>query len=500
MSAPKVEIYYRNALDLFALLLWLYLCYAAFIAPDMYWDTWSYHLPFASFLWNIGGGKEHFIPSRIFQMRYGGFPLFAEWLEGALWTLSGDMRAANLANPLVLGVLCAAAWRWLGVRLYWLLPALLAFPLIGLQILTTYTDIIAGGLAACAIVNAAHLYEKLHTPAPFANRWPWCSFAAFAACSCNSKIQSWAFLLPILAFIMLRFLLLARTPRLRAQLFAFGIILALICNYTTLRNVWNYGNPIFPLALTMNPEKSPEGDTENLVPYYSPGYLPNSYLARPLYFWLSVTEIDWFIRHINYFYLIDSGQDDRGTTMTRTGGLFAPYACFQFVLLVVLSCKRRLYYSLTIAQRFCVPCFALATVLVMWMPGAHELRYNLGWPMLMVIVNGCYLNHLGARARLFLTATTLLTFATSQTLLPINRSIFSLQPQIESSPAQMRGNSPPEILNQLHDGQRTCLESSSVSTFMWFRYAPAIIGGTHTIVAPSNAGQSCANSPNEWAF
>jgi hypothetical protein len=82
---------------------------SAVARPLFYWDSWAYHLPFSALLWNIGDARRAFVLSEEMRWRYEGFPLLAEFLQGALWKLTGSIKATTLVNALALAGFVLAA-------------------------------------------------------------------------------------------------------------------------------------------------------------------------------------------------------------------------------------------------------------------------------------------------------------------------------------------------------------------------------------------------------
>jgi hypothetical protein len=65
--------------------------YAALVYPIIAYDAWWYHLPFASYIFNMGGGESAFRLDYITAYRWLGFPKAWEFLQGAAWYITGSL-------------------------------------------------------------------------------------------------------------------------------------------------------------------------------------------------------------------------------------------------------------------------------------------------------------------------------------------------------------------------------------------------------------------------
>src|SRR5258708_9903679 len=81
-----------RVLSLSSASLLLALTVLALIRPVISYDSWWYHLPFSSYLWNIGGGMDSFVLDRTSYYRWLGFPKFWEWTQGLFWSVGGSLN------------------------------------------------------------------------------------------------------------------------------------------------------------------------------------------------------------------------------------------------------------------------------------------------------------------------------------------------------------------------------------------------------------------------
>jgi hypothetical protein len=77
---------------------------AALTRPVIAYDDWWYHLPFSSYLFNIGHGAASFHLDPLLTARWLGFPRAWEWVQGLAWFVSGSLYAV-IVPQLILATL-----------------------------------------------------------------------------------------------------------------------------------------------------------------------------------------------------------------------------------------------------------------------------------------------------------------------------------------------------------------------------------------------------------
>lgn len=499
--------YFLLAAEKLAVLFFLYLLYTAFINPYIPWDSWGYHLPSASFLWNIGGGKEGFIPTPFVQNIYAGYPLFGEWLQGALWVLFDDVRATSLINPLALILFCVSARVWLGVRISCLLLAALAFPLIAIHVTSTYKDLYVGALIATSVVAAARIYQTIKEDSLrlFSKRnfTAWVLFCCLAAAASNSKVQAWVILIPYIGFFGLILIRITTQNKHRLLIASIMSVQMLACSYTQIINFAKYSHPFYPyimhsrlhLQMSANAGEPSSGATSHTG---LPVYAGNSFFSGPVYFLTSLSEIDHILRNVALKFSLDM-YSGNPYDQIRTGGLWGLYVIFHVGLLFALSCLSPLNRTLNPAHRFVFFSFGVVTLAVLLMPRSNDLRYVLVWPLLLALCTGIYSSLLPDSKQLLLHAVLLLFLVVGQTLIS-DRTLFP-KGSVPGSPEEWRAEGSQAIISRLHDGTTTCLETDEMGMLLWFRYSAAVIGGTHTINTPKDFSLKCdPAAPNRWNF
>src|SRR5262245_56353250 len=81
------------------------------LRPKTAYDSWAYHLPFASYMWNIGGGESAYRMSEGIHDRWLGFPKIADWLQGAFWFATGSINAVVIPHIILMIVYLIAIRR-----------------------------------------------------------------------------------------------------------------------------------------------------------------------------------------------------------------------------------------------------------------------------------------------------------------------------------------------------------------------------------------------------
>jgi hypothetical protein len=378
----------RRTLDGLAYAALAFVIVASVARPLFYWDSWAYHLPFSALLWDIGGARHAFVLSDEMRVRYDGFPLLAEFIQGALWKLIGSINATALINPAALAVFVAVSVRALKANAAVLVFGALAVPLVAMHALSTYIDLFVGACVALQAVAAVKIERTLRDRGE--RLWPWLAlFAANAALAGNAKITAVVMSAAIGGFLA-AYLVLTRAGIERRRLVGVMLVVlaaAVLASATLVKNVHRHGNPVYPFDTTVAGIRlhGPEPEYRS-YPSYTARFGP---LARPVNWTLSVSDLDWAIRGSAPRYTIDmaAGEDTAQGTPARTGGYFGPLVAASLVLAASLAL--RVARSNPLAwrrQRFTVALFLFVSAVTAFMPQSHELRYHLHWPLMLMLV------------------------------------------------------------------------------------------------------------------
>ncbi len=359
------------ALQIFAGAIVVGLIVSSFSNVSKAWDVWSYHLPFAARIAGIVGPDTYVFGSDN-QHRYEGFPLLAEALQGIVWRITGKPETASFVS---LAGLFALPWflrRAYRVPAHLSLLALLAVPLVQIHATAAYIDLPANACLALLFLGVHRALVKREAPPV--------SFlvvsAGLAAATANMKFQ----LVPLV--VLASVVLLVRVVQTRASakdpkklllvfVLAFPIVFA-----TPLKNCVKYGNPVWPIELSLLGRTLPHAEEAYAS---SPPHLENA--TRFERFTRSVLETDNRPIASHRRWSIDqwTPHDEPGY---RMGGFFGRYVVVNLAALALAVWRRRSREAYAAGGMF-----AGLTVAVALMPQSHELRYYMGWMLVLVALN-----------------------------------------------------------------------------------------------------------------
>ena len=357
--------------------------------PLFYWDAWAYHLPFSALLLDLGGSRANFILAPELAVRYAGFPMAAELIQAALWKVSGTINTTTLVNSVSLAAFVLTCGRALRASLPVLVFGTLAVPMVALHSISSYVDLFVGsalGFQVLAAVRLHALARRRERP-----RWAgWCAvYVVSAALAGNAKVTGPVISASITVFL-LAVLFYGRSTFLSKPvktIVAVVAVAALASGATASKNLYEFGNPLYPFDTTIAGVHltGPEGEYRN-YPDYSAGLGP---LARPVNWALSISEIDWWVRGVEPKYTLDSATGDfpqrYGTA--RTGGYGGALIVASLALAGWLAVRARRRDPVAFRERrFLLALFGFVTLVTACMPQSHELRYYLHWPLLLMVV------------------------------------------------------------------------------------------------------------------
>jgi hypothetical protein len=177
------------------------LCARSLLRPDDSWDAWAYHLPFAARLWNIVPRSSLELEDHL-ELLFRAYPVGVEWLQGALWKLTGRLQAGEQfrSAPSFRRVL----HRRFAVGRAASVFALLAIPMVQIHATNAYVDL-PGNLAAAAGILLTFRAWTAERPDPSD-----ATLAALAAAlAANAKFQ----MAPVAALVGVSLALLLIAPR-----------------------------------------------------------------------------------------------------------------------------------------------------------------------------------------------------------------------------------------------------------------------------------------------
>ena len=351
---------------------------------DLTWDSLNYHLPFAA-------RRAGLIPADVYQFQnwledcYKGIPAVPYYIYGFLWRVSRDINTPNIVSGLAFAGYCFFVARTFRAPLTLVAIAFAAIPIIQLSLSSVYTDLITnvcftGGLVLVTMILIERKQPLL---------WRTLGALAFVSVSANFKVQFMALGgMFVAAFAVLLFLVKDDGKRLLSVLSdewaratfptkALLPILVLCCYASALKNTIFYHNPLFPVGISVLGHRVLPGIIAADV-YHEPRYLDG---APEIIQWtLSVLEyLSLGFRPTPYTH----GQGDvpADSQGLRMGGYCAAYVLYNLGIFVWATlCGRS-------PRKALFGGFLALTLVVAFLPSAHELRYYSFWMLYLVTMN-----------------------------------------------------------------------------------------------------------------
>ncbi len=325
------------------------------------WDTFSYHIPFAS----LRGGLN--IPYEMNEEMYNfyqGFPPLPHLIQGILWRITGSMNATGVVNYIAFCIFLVFCHRKLNAR-FWLVALIaLTTPMILIHVTDNYIDLFSNSFLAIGISSCIYMYHF--------NQYQdrslliWSLFGLVAAAW--SKYQ----LVPVTAVFFIFLLIIYLRPKFwvakkRRKFLAIVAMGLIIAASPYIKNLAFYQNPFWPLKLPLVGEWFPyEYDqTISLLKQKPP---PLTHLSQIELFIHSLFEIN----HPTSYnhrprWIIDQGN---AWLAFRMGGFWNISVVINLILVVILSLlfhrKKGTYLILAMALFLCFQAI---------LPQSHELRY-----------------------------------------------------------------------------------------------------------------------------
>jgi hypothetical protein len=246
-----------------------------------------------------------------------------------------------------------------------------------------------------------------------------------------------------------------------------------------IRNELQFANPFYPLRIVIAGKTEFRGPEDPYIHANPPDYLlygsTSMKFPEPVNFMLSATELDWTMRGVAPWYDIGSvtGNSPRRGGPSRTGGWGGLFVLINAGLLgtQLFRLRRRPTDAL---QHLLARDTALLTAVVACLPQAHELRYWLFLPLVLIPVNLRFLCLWDRQARFapLLVAVTLYGMATAV----LSPKSGLLEPRLQSQ-HQRQLDIPPEVRRALASTGWYC----SANDDLVFRFSSAATGVTGTV-------------------
>lgn len=339
----------------------------AWLVFDSSWDALAYHLPFAARLTGI-------CDVECFQMRpwlegfYPAFPRLVNVLQGIAWMITGRPEAANVisfSSLLVSVFYLTRVWK---VPLDVAVLAFCAIPVVQIMSTSSYIDMTTN---AAAFIGAMQVFKlAMSDEKPSTQDFAWLVPAVVILG--NAKTQ----MMPVSLGIAVAFFAVLWAKRgFSRGTGGIAILTVLSLSATGIWNLYIFGNPVFPVALSIGPFSLPGtigAQASNSVPTYA-----NS-LPQPVRWLASVLEF----RAYEYRYTpwtLGQGDVAQSEYSFRMGGYFVVLVlfCFGSIITFAKRLDRHEYRSLAVF-------LVVLSVAVSFMPASHELRYYMFWMMVIV--------------------------------------------------------------------------------------------------------------------
>lgn len=337
---------------------------------DYSWDVVAYHLPFTALKFGILDLSQYSMSPHLSEA-YLGFPDLIYYIKGALWFVTGDASSMNLVNIFTIFTFCFFCFFVLNIRFFWSLVSLLSIPILHVAIAGGMVDFATNVFLAICTISLLLLttIEKGNRRLLY-----WFYISAFLAA--GVKAQAIPFVGLMLCFFFIYGLLQAVSKK---EKYDFGfwfifIIVSLIIMYKPLTNLFIYGNPLYPVKISIFGFDLPG----IFVPIWpDPQYLAN--FPQPVRWILSVLEYDAFsMRPIPY--TVDQGDVPANAHSFRMGGYNCFLVLFSLVILALVASKTK---SMVVYRIIAAIIFLGA--IISFLPGSNELRYYSFWMIFTVI-------------------------------------------------------------------------------------------------------------------
>jgi hypothetical protein len=275
--------------------------------PILVYDNWWYHLPFASYIWNIGGGKSSFILDPLSQERWRGFPKLWEFVQGLCWYVTGSLNAIVVPQIAMFAAYLYYASRTFEVPAGYVILACFSSPLLLIEYESAYLDLAVGIAVALAFFVLTDLVADARE-APIWRPWPRAAATiGLFALAGNIKYQGVFACLAVSAVIGIDCLILGRLTTARRCVLVMILLAAnLSANTWTIANELQFGNPLYPLRVTVSgrtvfngPEMPDLAATPPVYRFYND---TNIEFPGPISFILSASEFDWAMRGVVPWY------------------------------------------------------------------------------------------------------------------------------------------------------------------------------------------------------
>ena len=439
----------ESLLIVIAFLLLLSMGLKAILDVDRNYDTWAYHFPFAARLWGMIS-PDAFVFDNYFQARYDGFGLLGEYLQGFFWFITGRPESANLVGYLSLILYILFLKRYFNVPFYLSTIGLLAIPIVQIHATSSYIHL-PGAIAIAVLIMMTY---RIYVASEQTRKVDLFIIFIAGVTAANMLLQFIPIVFIILCFTLYRlwwksFKTTNRTSGRNVFLTIIILLVALLIIFATpVKNLFRYGNPIYPENVKVaGIELNHTEDTppEPMLPGYD--------LSRPLLWLYSVFEIvprplfdgNWSI-------------DQGGLRLfgDQFGGYFGAYVLFNLVLFLYLG-YRNWSRDIKIAAFIIV----LMSVVTAFMPSSPRLRYYMYWMIVLVSLNLCLICNLARSSLLpkFVNPRNMgLISGITLCIVILTTHAEYVRPLFYPFSVFFERKVDSELLKQIHEGDKVCIK------------------------------------------
>jgi hypothetical protein len=391
-----LQIKPSRAIDFIAVALLILFSYRLLLHFDTTWDVLAYHLSFVAQRGSLPNA-DSFVMSFGNYQRYLGFPSLIDYVRAVLWRVTGIPQGINLIIPLAIGCLAVYVHLFFRVSFTWVLLIFVGFPALHTALRSPYVDLWTNSFFSLFLLSAYHTLfmqtrRTLHA-----------TIAIFAILiAVNSKSQF--YLIGAIGFIFFVAGILYEyifdrhqdnEERITVRTILFlVIIVGPIIFISPIINTILFGNPIYPVAISIGGIRLNGRETSEAWAAYSPLDL------RQLPQWAR-----WTLSQLEYRalsmrpggYSLGQGNVEAGTESDRMGGsllILLVIASSAFVLAVLRLPRNRRAIIISIAT------MGILTITVATIPGSHDLRYFSFLEMVLLIASLAALERLQANGDL----------------------------------------------------------------------------------------------------
>lgn len=337
---------------------------------DYSWDVVAYHLPFTALKSGILDITQYSMSPHLSEA-YLGFPDLIYYIKGALWLITGDISSVNLVNIFTIFTFCFFCLAALKIRFFWSLISLLVIPIIHVAIAGGMVDFSANVFLTISLISLLLLMTKEKDGR---NLLYWFYISSFLAAGIKAQAIPFVGLMLFVYFIFKILRVLLKHEKMSYSFWGVFIIVGMIIMYKPLMNMFVYGNPLYPVKISILGMDLP-GVFTPVWP--DPQYLANS--PQPIRWILSVLEYDAFSMRPSP-YTVDQGEVPANARSFRMGGYNGFLVLFSLTILIWIGSKTKLTFVYQV-----IAAVAFVGILISFLPGSNELRYYSFWMIFLVI-------------------------------------------------------------------------------------------------------------------